>query len=766
MARREIICRSILALLAACSCSAAVAATPEQVDAAILKGRQWLLSQQKPDGSWEIVDKPEGDVQHSVKSAQWGGRTALVTYALIAAGEKPQSPKIQDAVKFLKQADLKGVYAIGLRSQIWHMLPKTKDLTIAVNRDTELLLTAVRDQPANRGLYEYWASPAKNGQSGRIDHSVSQYGVLGIWALEQAGARIPERYWQVIEEAWQRDQGFDGSWAYDAKPSADKPGTASMTAAGVATLFITQDYLHANEGAVPHGNITNPAIDKGLQWIGTNFGAVGGDLYTLYGVERIGVASGLKYFGDIDWFARGADILVKNQGGDGQWGGGNGGEGDSETPGTAFALLFLSRGRAPVVMNKLQYDVVDAKKTMQTGLWNQRPRDVANVTRWIAGNIERDLNWQVVNLIAPLEELLEAPILYLGGSSALTLSDKDQDKLKAYVEAGGMILGNADGAKPAFTDSFKKLGEKLFGQKFAELPADHVIYTNEQYPRTKWKVVPQVLALSNGVRELMLIAPTADFARQWQLRAANRPESFQLPANIFLYAVDKQNLQYKGQSYYVTPNPAIKAEKSIRVARLQYTGNWDPEPGGWRRLGAIMNNDQVAQLAVEPVKLGDGKLAGTYRVAHLTGTEKVKFSDAEKNDLAEFVKQGGTLIVDAAGGQGEFAASVETELSTIFGDEAAKKLATDLPADHPIYRSGTPISEWTFRSYVRVKLGSMPKAPRLRALDVGGRVAVIYSPMDLSAGLVGKEVDGIYGYSPKVATQLMANLLTYAEANR
>ena len=60
----------------------------------------------------------------------------------------------------------------------------------------------------------------------------------------------------------------------------------------------------------------------------------------------------------------------------------------------------------------------------------------------------------------------------------------------------------------------------------------------------------------------------------------------------------------------------------------------------------------------------------------------------------------------------------------------------------------------------------MPKAPRLRALDVAGRVAVIYSPMDLSAGLVGKEVDGIYGYSPKVATQLMANLLTYADANR
>jgi hypothetical protein len=769
MSKRRLLCCLCLAALVTCIGTIAHAATPEEVDQAIAKGREYLLSKQTPAGHWEVVEAPTDKEQSSVMGGQWGGRTAIATYALIAAGEKPQSAKIQDAIKFLKQAQLRGTYAVGLRSQIWHMIPKTKDLDAAVYRDMELLLNSVLTVPATRGLYGYYVVPELNTSKERMDHSVSQYGVLGAWALEQAGARIPDQYWQVVEDAWQRDQGFDGSWAYGNKPAPDKPGTITMTAAGVATLFITQDYLHANEGVVPHGNITNPAIEKGLQWISKNFGAVGGNTYALYGIERIGVASGFKYFGDIDWFQNVATTLVKDQHPDGSWGPGGyptGPDPAADVPATSFALLCLSRGRAPVVMNKLQYDVQDAKKAPQVGLWNQRPRDVANVTRWIASNIEHDLNWQVVKLQAPLEELLEAPILYIGGSNPLTLSDADLDKLKAYVEAGGMILGNSDGAKAAFTESFKKIGEKMFGRKFAELPADHVIYTNEQYPRGKWRIVPQVLALGNGAREFMLIAPTADFARQWQLRALARPEAFQLPANIFLYAVDKQNLQYKGQSYYVKPNPAVKAEKSIRVARLQYTGNWDPEPGGWRRLSAIMNNDQTAALTVEPVKLGDGKLAGAYRVAHLTGTEKVKFTDAEKKDLADFVKQGGTLIVDAAGGQGDFAASVETELAAIFGADAAKKLSTDLPADHAVYRTGTPITEWAFRSYVRVKLGSMPKAPRLRAVDVSGRVAVIYSPMDLSVGMVGKEVDGIYGYSPKVATQLMANLLSYADANR
>ena len=49
----------------------------------------------------------------------WGGFTALSTYSLLAAGEKKSDPRIVKALDFLKRADIVGIYALGVRSEVW-----------------------------------------------------------------------------------------------------------------------------------------------------------------------------------------------------------------------------------------------------------------------------------------------------------------------------------------------------------------------------------------------------------------------------------------------------------------------------------------------------------------------------------------------------------------------------------------------------------------------------------------------------------------------
>ncbi|HEY8667285.1 MAG TPA: DUF4159 domain-containing protein, partial [Tepidisphaeraceae bacterium] len=606
---RRIVLRVGGVMLATCAAVLVVpaparGATPEEVEAAIAGGKKFLYSRQK-DGNWEDI------TTWKVTDHHYGGLTAIATYALLAAGESAQDARLVAAIKFLKESDIHGAYAAGLRAQVWTLIPQDDSVKKLIESDGRMFEKAALNAP--RGLNHYdLTAPDKS-----YDLSTSQYAVLGMWACVQAGYKPGAKYWEYVDQAWKEQQLLDGGWTYHIDPNMPSPAKASMTAAGIATLFITQDYVNPALGADPRGNMRTKEIEAGLKWMAKNFKQVGGH-YTWYGIERIGVASGIKYFGATDWYQVGAETLVRGQNketgsfGD-QWG---------EIPATSFAMVFLVRGRAPVVFNKLQYEVVNADGKESFGLWNQRPRDAANVVKWAGRQLEKDLNWQIVNLKVEARDLHDAPILYISGMQELRLSEDIAAKLKNFVEQGGLILGNADGGSEEFAKSFMELGKKLFPKyAFRELPANHPIYVEEQYPAKIWKNPPGVMGMSNGSRELMLLIPKEDVAKYWQLNVVERrPEMFQLAADIFLYAVDKQNLLYKGQTYIVTPEPAVVPTGKLSVARIEYDGNWDPEPGGWRRLAALLHNNYKVEMTVEAVKLGGGKI-GRYRVAHLTGTE-------------------------------------------------------------------------------------------------------------------------------------------------
>jgi hypothetical protein len=409
-------------------------------------------------------------------------------------------------------------------------------------------------------------------------------------------------------------------------------------------------------------------------------------------------------------------------------------------------------------MNKLEYEIDTAGDKPKPANWNERPRDCANITHWMAKQLEKDLNWQIVNLKVDVDDLHDAPILYVAGNQNLLLSADAEKKLKQFVEQGGMILGNADCGTEAFAKSFEKLGQKLFGYEFRNLPADHLILTSP-FHHSKWPVTPVIRSLGNGAREMMVLIPTGDFSKFWQMGIyGGREQTHQLLWNLYFYAIDKKDMRFKGQTYLVHASPQVKPPRTIAVARLRYGGNWDPEPGGWRRLSAVMHNGGLADLDVKPVKLGGGELSSTgAKVAHLTGTTKTTFSPEAMGELKKFVEGGGTLIVDACGGDAQFAAAVEDQLLTAMGGGKFELLAPD----SPVFAAGAKTADVTYRSFARRVVGAL-HAPRIKALKVNDRPAVFLSGEDLSTGLVGMSIDGIYGYEPASATSLMRNLVMFA----
>src|SRR6185437_16185846 len=174
--------------------------------------------------------------------------------------------------------------------------------------------------------------------------------------------------------------------------------------------------------------------------------------------------------------------------------------------------------------------------------------------------------------------------------------------------------------------------------------------------------------------------------------------------------------------HMVEPDPNVGATRGMKLARIAVGPNWDPEPGGWRRLAAILHNEDDVDMAVFSAPLGQGALTAA-KVAHFTGTTDFTLSDAGRQELKSFVQNGGTLIIDAAGGSTEFATAAERELTAMFGDAATTALAQPLARDNPIYQLPEHrIAQFEYRKWARFRSGTALKDPRICGIQFNGRI--------------------------------------------
>jgi hypothetical protein len=716
--------------------------TAAKIRSAIDDAVFYLRKQQTPQGS--IGDE---------------GTTTLAALTLLAAGADPAADDgLKKALDDLAKQKPNNTYIRGLRANVWEYalrkLPDEKAYKDLLKADYEWLLAALGNKQAWRYQME----------SQDWDNSCTQYGVLGIWAAARAGYNPDDKFWTTLSKHFRSCQAKDGGWSYIGPEGGSNP---NMATAGLASLFLVFDMYHgktaysrANPRTFTDGDAAEvlKSIERGMEWLGKSTGNKN-DGYYLYGIERVGVASGRKLIGGEDWFARGARVILESQRRDGaipmgHWGG--------DIGGTCFCTLFLVYGGAPVAINKLQFG--------KDQDWNLNPRDLANLSKALWAAYERPINWQTVSIEAPASEI-EAPILFLAGSKSVEFTEKEVLKLREYIERGGTILAEPSDHSKDFTTSMEKLLESMYpvktfpNVKLEALKADHPVYTVIKHD---WKNRPKLRGANNGSRTFFLLSDEY-MSGEWQ---ANREESdaFQLAMNLLFYATDLGELEGKFTSILPQTAPAKERKAdALTVARVHHAGtaafpqDWDAAATCWQKIEPLAKHVSGRGLKeAKSVVLGKDSLEGV-RLLHITGRTSATFSEAERTALKKFVEGGGTVLVDPHAGSPAFVKAMRKELEDLFGQ--LKPLSADPVLAEGRFEGGSDLSAgvgYTLpaRQLIRAR-GEKPEGQKLLVARVNDRTAVIFSEFDLVAAGGGIANYKALAYKPESARKVLGNLFAY-----
>jgi hypothetical protein len=569
-----------------------------------------------------------------------------------------------------------------------------------------------------------------------------------------------------------------------------------MTAGAVTSLLMLTDILHTRgsgpsvnpykKGTLPGQTVECAA--KGLDWFGRNF-KLNLDGYLLYSTERIGLAGGFKRFGTGEWFRDGVDVLLKGQSADGSW-----------TPpvnvaniadrnvNTALALLFLSHGDAPILINKLKWGDGGADFT-----WNNYPRDCANLIRWYNRTYEANAGWQIVDF-GTTEDFYDAPILYMCGSTAPQLTESQADDLRRYIDRGGVLLCVPAGDSKAFADGVIDMGHRLYPSdthpecRAGPLTPDHPLMADIARSDPKLAKM-KITHMHNGTRSFLFLLP--DVAWAWNSgKAISREESFEFINHLRKYATDNSmNLPPKlrvpifpvdePDNLPGIPVAVLKYESlgevsftntAGKVEKIKTTGDWDSVPRTWETLNPWLQRKAGHRLGdIRGVTPGDPQVSKAL-FAHMAGRFAFTLADADKAALKSYINSGGYLLMEdvGAGKDRKFFTAATKLVAELFPKGELKSL----PEDHPIFtgrfpKSPGPVGIENAQYSRRVQLDDkFKRKPELFALMIGDRPAVILSKLDISNGVQGAVFWDRYGYGTQTARELLGNIVMFIRAKR
>ena len=353
-----------------------------RINKAVDRGVAYLLARQTAEGSWPAHPKLLG---HRL------GFAALTTLACLKGGVKPDAPSMDKAFTWMRKQKLEKTYDVGVLLMALHARyagihdgfeeeetdryghrkikePCEKKMKPEDRKWMRACVKFLLDHRSGNT----WRYPGEehDPKAKTFDLSNTQYALLGLWAASRCGVKVPlpiwfdtlkwllgyqERTGRSVKLVVNEVRGnYRVTWTEKARARGfryrpEDPVTGSMTTAGLACVAICQEVLWKSRKytAALRGR-TRRAIRDAMAWLQDNFdvtknpGQPGGSrhYYYLYGMERAGILSRMRFFGRYDWYQEGAEYLLKAQRGSGSW------HSHDHTRDTPFAILFLKRSTA------------------------------------------------------------------------------------------------------------------------------------------------------------------------------------------------------------------------------------------------------------------------------------------------------------------------------------------------------------------------------------------------------------------------------------
>lgn len=339
-----------------------------------------------------VLLKPSASISDSEAS--------IVAYALHKSGSPATHPQIVGVAEAIVKKVEQGSYGTGMGPP-QHIYEAACDAMLLVDLDAQRYqpqLGVIRDYIVGRqrsnGSWHYPVTPRDDDVG---DTSITQFALLGLWAIQRADIEVTNEVWDKAARWLLAVQHETGAFSYHPQErNVPENGqlTMSMTAAGASSLMIIQRMLYGDrlnaapqvistsrkrfgvleafptdvpvdkKPATPQAGkkVSFDTLDRNVKrataWLGGHFQprpTFHFFTYELYGCERVGALMETEKFGSHKWYEEGADALVAHQKTTGDWHATS-----SPRAMTAFGILFLTRATQTIVQPRVKIRLTGA----------------------------------------------------------------------------------------------------------------------------------------------------------------------------------------------------------------------------------------------------------------------------------------------------------------------------------------------------------------------------------------------------------------------